>query len=235
MKHVKLFEDFNPMISSEEFVDEGDSDKYSNPGYLDPEDIGEPGEMIVAWADHNGNPGVALCTQEQALELEKIFYNPNKYHSPPEDVFKIMPAEGMAYVTFGPDPDNGSSREIQALPAGKQYKTSAYAEFVSSAYPIKSYGSNVNPTWRGKRGSSYWRTYVSTLKRGHVLYDSDVWNDYYCDSEYHYTEVESIARYMNRHQIEPVERKKRTCRTPKMSPRTSKAANPLLLAKIKKQ
>ena len=215
MKHIKLYEA------------NWDSDKYSNPGYLAPEDIGEPGEMIVAWADHNGNPGVALCTQEQALQLEKTLNNSNRLYPYPQGVLKIMPAEGMAYVTFGPYPDNGSPREIQALPASKQNKTSAYEVFVSSAYPIQSRGSNVNPSWRGKSGSSYWTTYASTLKRGYVLYDEDMWNNNYGSADFNYTEVEKIPEYIDRYQIALRER------NPKKT-KTSKMANSLLLAKIKR-
>ena len=214
MKHVKLFEDFNSMMSPKE----EDSNKYANPGYLDYEDIGEPGEMIVAWADHNGNPGVALCTPEQAIQLEKTLYNTNRLYPYPQGVLKIMPAEGMAYVTFGPYPDNGSPREIQTLPASKGYKTSAYAEFVSSAYPEESRGSNENPSWKGKRGSSYWVTYVSTLKRGYVLYNYDVWNDNYGSPDFYYTEVEMIDKYIDRrNQMEPKYRKPRAPRTPRMT------------------
>lgn len=196
MKHIKLYEA------------NWRSDKYPNPGYLIPEDIGEPGEMIVAWSNRNGEPGVALCTQEQALQLKKISktfsqrrdpsYNgpESGSHPTPDGTFKIIPAEGMAYVTFGPY-TRGDQREIQALTPSQQIKTSIYEVFLSSAYPIESEGSNENPL--RKRRSGY-PTYASTLKRGHILCYCDVWDNNYGQTEYDYTKVEEISEYIDRNQ-----------------------------------
>ncbi len=165
MKHLKLFENFDKGLSWKNWK----SPNWTNKGYLIPEDIGGPDEVIVAWTSNdNGDAIAALCTLKQALKIQTLESRNQNRRMRPKD-FKILPAEGMAYVTIGPN-EGGGPREIRALRADQREEAAKCNYFVTTASKWGSESMNENPDSHvpETEGATSW---TFTLKRDKVLVD----------------------------------------------------------------
>lgn len=191
MKHLKLFENFDKDLSWENW----ERPNWTNKGYLMPEDIGGPDEVIVAWTSNDdGDALAALCTLKQAQKIQALESRNQDRRMRPKDL-KILPAEGMAYVTIGPN-EGGGPREIRTLSSDQGEEAAKCNYFVTTASRWGSESMNENPDSQvpETEGATSW---TFTLKRGKVLVDgSSEFRQLDAKHVYNYTTVWDVDEFI---------------------------------------